>query len=263
MSDVFQQSGAARWGLTPASFQRACLTAEPKGGPLPAHLSDFALAVACAEGHEPAWDHFVRQFRPVLRRAALAIDSSGAATDLADELFADLFSKALFRHFYGRSSLGTWLRAVLSQRFVDRLRSTRRTQALPEDEESIPAVVRVVGPDDTRCRAAVRSALTDAIAELAPRDRLLLGCYYTQGMKLASIGRMLREHEATVSRHLTRIRADLRAAISTALRVRAGFDDSASLACLQSVMDDAGDLDLSVMIARSGGEIVQTITSGT
>jgi RNA polymerase sigma-70 factor (ECF subfamily) len=250
MSDVFLESGAAQWGLDPDAFARAHAVAAAKGGPLPAHLADFALAVACAEGLEPAWDHLVTQLRPRLDRAAAALDPAGRAVDLAEELFADLYSQKLFRYFHGRSSLSTWLRAILAQRFVDRLRSTRRTGELVED---VPAVVRDGGPGDSTCRAAVRLALAAAIAGLPPRDRLMLGCYYTQGLKLAAIGRLFREHEATTSRHLTRIRLDLRAAIEASLTGTAGFDDDARRDCLRSVMDDAGDLDLEAMITPAPG----------
>jgi RNA polymerase sigma factor (sigma-70 family) len=257
MSDAFLESGAAQWGVDPAEFARACEAASVKGGPLQAHLADFGLAVACTCGHEPAWDHLIRELRPRLERAAAALDPTGRAVDLADELFADLYSQKLFRHFHGRSSLSTWLRAVLAQRFVDRIRAGRRTEPL-EDDDRVPAVARSGGPDDSACRAAVRLALTDALEQLSSRDRLLLGCYYSQGIKLAAIGRMLREHEATISRHLTRIRQDLRAAIEHALSTRMGYDSAATRDCLRSVMDDAGDLDLDVLIARSGDGIVHT-----
>jgi RNA polymerase sigma factor (sigma-70 family) len=257
MGEAFEDSPAARWGLTPEVFRRACDDAAAKGGPLPAHLADFALAVACREGCEPAWNHVMSEYRQKLQRAAVALDPSGRAGDLADELFADLYSHSLFRYFHGRSSLSTWLRAVLAQRFVDRMRAQRRTEPLIDDER-VPAVIRAGGPDDSTCRAAVRAALTEALDQLAARDRLLLGCYYSQGMKLAAIGRMLREHEATVSRHLTRIREALRATIEDALRTRTGYDTEAARDCLRSVMSDAGDLDLGPLIARSTSEIVHT-----
>ena len=258
MADDYEHSQAARWGLAPDVFRRACEAASAKGGPLPAHLQDFALAVACAEGCEPAWDHLIREWRPRLERAAAALDPTGRAVDLADELFSDLYSQKLFRYFHGRSSLSTWLRAVLAQRFVDRIRAGRRTEPL-ENDDHVPAVVSGGGPDDSVCRAAVRHALESAIQALPDRERLILGCYYTQGLKLAAIGRLLREHEATVSRHLTRIRQDLRTAIETSLAVRPGYDDDARRACLRSVCDDAGDLDLAVLTsARSGVGIVHT-----
>jgi RNA polymerase sigma-70 factor (ECF subfamily) len=87
------------------------------------HLEDLVLACACAAGDEGAWEHFVLEQRPLLYRAADALDPGGGARDLADSLYADLFGlrdragerQSLFRYFHGRSSLTTWLRAVLAQ----------------------------------------------------------------------------------------------------------------------------------------------------
>src|SRR5471032_2333407 len=84
------------------------------------HLEDLALACACAAGDEGAWEHFVLEHRPLLYRAADAIDPGGGARELADSLYADLFGlrdregerQSLFRYFHGRSRLSTWLRAV-------------------------------------------------------------------------------------------------------------------------------------------------------
>ncbi len=105
------------------------------------HLEDLALACACALGDGAAWDHFVLEMRPALYRAADALDRSGAARELADSLYADLYGldqrggarQSLLRYFHGRSSLATWLRAVLAQRHVDRVRVDRRTEPLPEE----------------------------------------------------------------------------------------------------------------------------------
>jgi hypothetical protein len=73
---------------------------------------------------------------------------------------------------------------------------------------------------------------------------LRLGCYYAQEMTLAEIGRMLGEHEATVSRHLTRTRRALREAVEGTLRRDHGLDDPSIAECFRSVADDAGPLDL-------------------
>src|SRR5580765_2308778 len=106
------------------------------------HLEDLALACACSAGDEGAWEHFIYEQRPRLYRAADALAPGGRARELADSLYADLYGvddraegrRSLFRYFHGRSSLATWLRAVLAQRHVDRLRTDRRVEPLPEDE---------------------------------------------------------------------------------------------------------------------------------
>jgi hypothetical protein len=55
---------------------------------------------------------------------------------------------------------------------------------------------------------------------LAPRDRLRLAYYYAEGLTLVEIGRLMGEHEATVSRKLERTRRELRQQIDSALRGR-------------------------------------------
>jgi hypothetical protein len=61
-------------------------------------------------------------------------------------------------------------------------------------------------------------ALSAALASLAPRERMILACYYVDGLRLAEIGRMLDEHESTVSRQLERVRQGLRDSVTRALQ---------------------------------------------
>lgn len=229
------------------------------------HLEDLALAVACADGHERAWEHFIAEYRPLMARAATAIDP-GSGPELADSLHADLFGlqvkdgarQSLFRYFHGRSKLGTWLRAVLSQRHIDKVRVSRRHEPLPEDDDGAGGPAALAGradpapptADRARFLTAMRESLASAIDGLDPRDRLRLACYYAQDMTLAAIGRMTREHEATVSRQLSRTRKDLRAAIEARLRDSHGLDDAAIYECFQSVAGDAGMLDLDQMFGK-------------
>jgi len=227
------------------------------------NLEDLALACGCATGDERAWDHFVREHRPTLYRAAEAIDHSGGARELADSLYGDLFGlpgrsaerRSLFRYFHGRSSLATWLRAVLAQRHCDRLRTGRRLDPLPDDESpaAIPSPARSEDPRRGRFVDAIRQSLGVAIAALASRDRLRLGCYYAENLTLAEIGRLLGEHEATASRHLARTRRDVRAAIEAELRQTHGFGDEEIVQCFESVMSDSGSLDLTEMLGAAAG----------
>jgi RNA polymerase sigma factor (sigma-70 family) len=233
-------------------------------------VTDLELAQACAAGDEAAWERFVREFRPGLYRAADAMDPTGRARDLADALFGDLFGvrekegvrQSLFRYFEGRSSLATWLRAVLAQRYIDHIRSHRRLTPLPDDEGVLvgareEARLSVESADDSRCRTAVRAALSMAIGELSPRDRLRLTCYYVQDLTLAQIGALFHEHEASASRHLTRVRRELRVMVEAAMRDTHGYGAEGCADCLRTVMNDAGDLDLSVMLARARKEAEQ------
>jgi RNA polymerase sigma factor (sigma-70 family) len=273
---LYEQSQATRWGL---SLELFCASLEASvahafAGKTPTlddverhvaalHLDDLALASACAAGLESAWNHFVAEHRSTLHRAADAIDPSGGAREEADALYADLFGmrerdgvrQSLFRYFHGRSRLSTWLRAVLAQRHVDRIRADRRHDPLPdEDAVTIGRVdVAQADPERPRFMAAMRAALEAAIAGLAPRDRLRLRCYYSQELTLAAIGRMLGEHEGTVSRHLTRTRREMREAVEEHLRRDCGFDRTTIAECFSAVVDDAGSLDLMKMMDAGPG----------
>jgi RNA polymerase sigma-70 factor (ECF subfamily) len=217
------------------------------------HLDDLALACACADGQDAAWEHFVLEQRPLLYRAADALDPGGGARELADSLYADLFGLArtgerqsLFRYFHGRSSLTTWLRAVLAQRYVDRVRSARSVAALPDENSSsaLPAPPHEVDPDRDRYVQLMQNALQRAVAQLPPRDRLRLACYYAQNLTLAQTGRVLGEHEATASRQLARARQTIRAAVEQELADDAGLSGAEIARCFECVTDDPGTLDL-------------------
>lgn len=272
---LFEQSRAARWGLTVERFEAALVTSlahagdAAAGGPAAAerylsslHLEDLGLAAACAAGCEPAWDYFVAEYRALLNRAAAAIDP-GHPADLADSIYAELYGlhpkggerQSLFRYFHGRSRLSTWLRAVLAQRHVDRVRAVRREEPLPDDESELTGGSPGASDEPERSRfvEAMRVSLAAAIADLEPRDRLRLACYYQQDMTLAAIGRMLGEHEATASRHLTRVRRNLRAATEARLRRVHGMDDHAVAECFRSVAEDPGSLDLADLLGTAPG----------
>jgi RNA polymerase sigma-70 factor, ECF subfamily len=228
------------------------------------HPDDLELARQCAAGDEKAWERFVRQYRPLLYRAADALEPGGGARELADSLYADLFGlqerdgqrRSLFRYFHGRSSLATWLRAVLAQRYVDQFRARRRLEPLPEDgsapqrpADATREPVQGAAPDPDRPRylALMRQALARALARLSARDRLRLGCYYVQRLTLAETGRLLEEHEATASRQLERTRRLLRAELENRLREE-GLNDAQIAECVASTTEDAGPLDLAHML---------------
>jgi RNA polymerase sigma factor (sigma-70 family) len=256
---LYASAEAARWSVPHEEFGRTLASSLAKAfeGEEPTtrdqerylaalHLKDLALACACALGHDEAWEHFVREHRPTLYRAADVLDPSGGARETADALYADLYGMAetdgtrrsLFRYFHGRSRLGTWLRAVLAQRHVDVVRARRRLEPLPgHDEQPRSAATSEPDPDRPRLRAALLAALAAVVAGLAPQDRFRLRAYYGAGMTLAQIGRLTGEHEATVSRQLKRTRAALRERTERRLRDEAGLRDAEVARCFEIAVE--------------------------
>jgi RNA polymerase sigma factor (sigma-70 family) len=297
-AQLFAASGAAAWGVQLASFtvllersaQKRFSSESPAAEHLTSylaslHLQDLALACACAEGHSNAWEAFVTTYRAYLRSAAGAIlrcpPDSPAARDLADSIFADLYGLrdgtnrgSLFRYFHGRSSLKTWLRAVLAQRHVDTIRANRRFAELNGEDghpQSPATPLTTVGPLGTAASglqdphrpalvARFRRTLEFALALLEPRDKERLRLYYAAEQTLAEIGRSLGEHESSVSRNLDRTRRELRLQVEQSLRSgstssntldsAAGLSDAQITLCFQYAAEDA-PIDLDKLLPAS------------
>ena len=217
------------------------------------HLEDLAIACACARGNEAAWEHFVREYRPVLFRIASRGQQRDRARDVADSIYAELYGLdtrdgvrlSLFDYYHGRSSLAGWLKAVVAQRLVDRARAARRFEPLAEGEEPAAGAAGAadgpefeLDPDRRRFLGLARQALAGALCALDARDRLRLSLYYAQGMRLAAIGRVLGESEATASRKLERTRGAVRAAVERQLRDTDGLTDAQIELCFDLARTD-------------------------
>lgn len=276
LARLYRKADAGRWSVRAEAFRQALESgvrrAFPSSAPSPRdlerhldrlHLADLALACACSAGDERAWEHFIVTHRPVLYRAADALDRTGRAREAADSLYAELYgvrgdatagspSGSLLRYFHGRSSLATWLRAVLAQRHVDRVRADQRT--IPLDDEQAAALPQPsIAPEQQRYSHLVGTALHAAIAALEPRDRLRLRAYYEQDLTLVQVGRLTQESEATVSRQIARTRKTLRREAERALVRDHGFDAAELERCLASAMDDAGAIDLRRLFGSDAG----------
>jgi RNA polymerase sigma factor (sigma-70 family) len=292
------QSHAARWGLSrerfAASLERSAEKRLASDSRTPEkleeylaslHLEDLALAAACMENCEPAWEHFVTAYRPYLRAAAAAVlrcsSASPEACELADSLFAELYGltdgarrdRSLFRYFHGRSSLKTWLRAVLAQRHIDAIRAGRRFESLEDDETKPPGAqtiqklshavsVQPADPHRERYSTLFVRALQAAFAALDARDEQRLRLYYADEQTLAEIGIQLGEHESSVSRNLDRIRLVLRRTVEETLRngcpavngfaAELGLSDAQISLCFEYA--SAGDsFDLEKLLQRRSG----------
>jgi RNA polymerase sigma-70 factor (ECF subfamily) len=290
---LYSQADAVQWGLPRERFlvalERSARKRLASGALSPEklqdflralHLEDLALASSCAEGIPDAWEHFVASYRPYLRTAAAAIlrcsFAAPQACELADSLFAELYGltdgkrsdRSLFRYFHGRSTLKTWLRAVMAQRHIDGIRAGRRFEELPSDDSSSTKQLLPAGPlsqptDPHRQRYidTFRTALTAALQVLSKPDSERLRLYYAETQTLAEIGKSLGEHESSVSRNLDRIRRDLRKSVedrlkkgtaaSNGIAATPAFSDAEVALCFEYVAADA-PIDLDKLFPKSG-----------
>jgi RNA polymerase sigma factor (sigma-70 family) len=235
---LFAASGAAKWsvpfedfasvawkGIAPAAM------AEPRKVRdllISLRVGDLGLVLGCLAGNEQAWNTFSFEYQGVLFEAARAIlHDDVLARELADSLLADLYGlnsaepgrDSKLNYFHGRSSLKTWLRSVLYQRFVDEYRRQSRLDPLPESAAQPAAIESPVSEtDERRYDGYLSEAVEAALRDLPASEKLLLSYAYVQKMTLKQIGRLQGEHEATVSRHLAALRKKLKKRIEGYLR---------------------------------------------
>ena len=240
LARLCKRAGAARWNVSDELLCDAAYRGAHSAGVLDRggiesyidalHAEDLSLAIACQAGESAPWEHFITSFRPALYAAARAIAGDEArGRELADSIWAEMYGlevrdgrrRSILSYFHGRSSLLTWMRAVLAQRHVDYIRSQSRLAPLDDHVEQTANIGddHADGPDSDRARyvAMLGKALDAALKSLAPRDRMRMAYYYRHDLSLKEIGRVMDEHESTVSRRLARTRDQLKLAIERTL----------------------------------------------
>ena len=181
----------------------------------------------------------------------------GDAHDLVEPLFAELYGlpnskgirSSLLAHYHGRARLSTWLRSVLAQRHVDAYRASRRSVPLDEAPSHVVPTDDEAATDPRRSERLhlMQGALELAIRSLEAGDRLRLRLYYGQSLKLAAIGRLLGESEATASRKLERARRAVRDAVEQRLREEHRLAPEAIQACFAAA-EAAPEIDASSLL---------------
>ncbi len=238
LEPIYESSGAGTWPVSYDDFTQAvweglgpAAVADPDRIPellKTLRADELVLALACVKGNERAWEAFSYGYRTLIYEAACAVGSDvSRAREISDSLAAELYGldsetpgrKSRLAYFHGRSSLKTWLRALVYQKFVNEYRRQRRLEPLPESGDiPSPDSGGVSAKDDQRYSDLLSEALGVTLRELKPAEKMLLSFYYVQQLTLKQIGRVTSEHEATVSRHLEAVRKKMRKQIENYLR---------------------------------------------
>src|ERR1700730_16867570 len=223
------------------------------------HLEELAIARGCALGRESAWRRFLAQYRGQLTRAAVEMTGSAAlGEELASALYSELFGlteregrrwSPLLR-YSGRGSLMGWLRAILAQRRVNQYRKLGRETALGEMEPAAAVSEQLQLERLEDLRVAIKMTLSEVSAE----ERFLLSAYYLDQHTLHEMSRVLRVHDATVSRKLKRATERLRKQLLRTLRAR-GLSRRGAEEALGTDPRDV-DLNLRMLLQKSEGNTI-------
>ncbi len=210
---------------------------------------DLCLIVACEQGNQGAWSDLVARFSATVRSAARSTSSNEeGAEDLAQSIWAELHGLRVrddgkpagkLAYYSGRGSLAGWLRAVVAQLAVDQHRKQSRLVQTEEDadfdriiqdgheENAWSGHGEAVNPEleisKKLAGAGMQKALAASIKQLSAEDRLLVKLYYFEGLRLREAGAVLGVHEATASRRLTRVHAELRQQVEKILVEQEGW----------------------------------------
>ena len=224
------------------------------------HADDLLLVIACENADQIAWTDLFEEYGATVRSAARSASSNEAmADDLAQSIWAELHGLKLredgtpagkLGYYSGAGSLGGWLRAVVGQLAIDQHRKQARVVqteedsdldrlALDGDPDGVHAFHVAPSPEalltQNLASAAVEKALTRALADLEDEDRLLMKLYYFDGLRLREAGAVLGVHEATASRRLTRIHAEVRESVQSNLMKEHGWTKAEAARSLSEV----------------------------
>lgn len=242
VAELYSRSGARTYGLSDEQFAAVLKTVvvrteefcragkEEVAGFLAAlRLEELALAHGCAAGNQHAWDVFLTKYRESIYQAARSITrNESVGRELADSLYAELYGlgpeedrRSKLALYSGRGSLAGWLRMVLSQNFVNQIRSGKRLVSIEEEEEEHGtqlAAPTTETPSNTDPR--LKETTDEVLSGLPSEERFLLASYFLDGRRLAEIGRALGVHESTISRKLEKLLKEVRKKIRKGLEER-------------------------------------------
>src|SRR5687767_11209154 len=144
-----------------------------------AHLDDLYLASACAADEAAAWTECETRHFPFLRSFAQRMLPDIAARDLAAQVIADLWEKRKIDRYSGRSSLRTWLGAVVAHA----AHNARRSLAPAPPVAAAAAAMRVLtadeeSPEARETQRVLGQLLSSAVLQLPADEKLLLRLYY-------------------------------------------------------------------------------------
>jgi RNA polymerase sigma-70 factor (ECF subfamily) len=215
------------------------------------HGNDLYLAFACAQHSPVAWDRFTSIYRKYIHDlTAFVCPVKSMVYELAETILTDLFlpdrsGYSRIASYDGRSSLATWLRAVVCHRVInERERKSNGMTQLNEDifekADERALVSMEMALRSSRYQVLIKDSLERACNELTDRERLMLLLRYDNGLQLGQIGCLFGLHQSTITRQLERVQTKIRHAVVSILTHKYGLSQAAIDECMAEIVENPG-----------------------
>ncbi|HMF43466.1 MAG TPA: sigma-70 family RNA polymerase sigma factor [Polyangia bacterium] len=207
-------------------------------------IEDLYLACACAAGVSGAAARFEERCGARLGVVLAAVAKSPdlraeVGQRVRDALLVGTAAEApKIANYGGAGALDRWVAVVAQRQVASLLRHEASEQRAREGAAVEAAVTAGAAPEvayaKQRYRGDFEQAMTDALAALPERERLLLRLHLVGGLSVENIGKMYGVSQATASRWLKSARDTVSDEVTRLLRERmhASPDELASLAGL-------------------------------
>jgi RNA polymerase sigma-70 factor (ECF subfamily) len=201
----------------------------PEGEASAEIAAELYLACACVRGDAVAMRCFEERYFGEVASAVRRFDAE-LVDDVKQGLRERLFlgvngGRPKLEAFSGQSGLARWLRAVATRLALNLRRWGRREDATPFEEDDL--LGSPLGAEDPQLahmkslyRGEFKRAFADSMAGLEAEAQNYLRLYYLDGLGLAEIAGVFGSSAPTVSRRLSRARADVLAATRQHLMTR-------------------------------------------
>jgi RNA polymerase sigma-70 factor, ECF subfamily len=180
------------------------------GMPAGADPAERELVLRVQQGDTEAFDGLVRAH---LRQARAVAARLMRHPEDADDLVQEAFLRALEKiHTFDPSrAFGPWFVRLLTNMGLD---VHRRRRVRPEGDEEPEAVSSAPTPHEEAEGGEIRERFYRALADLPPRQRLVVWWFEVDGLDTAEIAAKLDVSQVTVRWHLHQGRRALRAALA-------------------------------------------------
>lgn len=170
---------------------------------------DAALVAAAADGDAAAFRSLVdRHLSSALAVARRMLRDDAEAEDVAQEALLRLWRSAEGLEV-GAQGVRPWLRRVVSNLSVDRMRSTKRlsvVEEVPERSEPASQQAHLEAQD-------VSKRVDAALKELPDRQRMALTLFHYEGLSQIEVGKIMGISDEAVESLLARARRGLKGAL--------------------------------------------------